>query len=74
MPLWLLSMDLRKAFDTIDHNSLFQALQLHGISPNYIALLQLLYQDQLGSVHGSRLFSITRGVKQGSNSKDKYIR
>ena len=29
------------------------------------ALLQLLYQDQTGSVHGSMIFDIVRGVKQG---------
>ena len=36
--LRLLSMDLRKAFDTIDHDALFASLQLHGIDDGYVSL------------------------------------
>ena len=31
LPFWVLSMDLRKAFDTINHRSLFDGLKQHGI-------------------------------------------
>ena len=65
VPLWLLSMDLRKAFDTVDHQALFQSLCLHGISEAYVVLLKALYSNQSGSVHGSQFFSILRGGKQG---------
>ena len=58
-------MDLRKAFDTVDHDRLFAALGSHGIDPSYIALLKILYHGQKGSVHESAFFDILRGVKQG---------
>ena len=64
-PLWVLSMDLRKAFDTIDHRALFDSLHLHGVGDGYITLLKLLYTNQHGSVNGSSSFPILRGVKQG---------
>ena len=60
-----MSLVLRKAFDTVDHNTLFQLLGYHGIDPSYISLLKLLYKTQRGTVHGSRCFDIRRGVKQG---------
>ena len=60
-----MSIDLRKAFDTVDHVALFSALRNHGVDDGYIALLQLLYRNQSGSVNGSKEFSIGRGVKQG---------
>ena len=63
-PLWLLSMDLRKAFDTINHKELCRALGYHDLSPEYIEFLKILYKDQAGIVNGSRHFSISTGVKQ----------
>ena len=35
-PLWIMSMDLRKAFDTVDHEALFEALLSHGLEDPYI--------------------------------------
>lgn len=64
-PVWLLSMDLRKAFDTVSHDQLLICLGYHGLDPAYITILQKLYQHQTGAVNGSRHFSIKRGVKQG---------
>ena len=65
IPLWLLSMDLRKAFDTVSHEHLLFSLGYHGLDPAYIALLQRLYKHQTGVVNESRHFQIQRGVKQG---------
>ena len=65
VPLWLLSMDLRKAFDTVSHEHLLLALGYHGLDPAYIALLQRLYKNKSGAVNESRHFKILRGVKQG---------
>ena len=64
-PLWLMSIDMRKAFDTIEHGAIFQSLSDIGIDEGYITLLRLLYQNQTGSVNGSDSFDIDRGVKQG---------
>ena len=57
-------MDLRKAFDTVDHDALFTALGHHGVEPNYIVLLKKLYGTQIGRLGQSRNFSIIRGVRQ----------
>ena len=65
VPLWVLSMDLRKAFDTVDHAQVFQSLAYHGLDPAYIELLKGLYSGQSGSANGSRKFDISRGVRQG---------
>ena len=63
-PLWLLSIDLRKAFDTVTHDYIFQALGYHGLSPSYITLLRKLYSGQRVSVYDSRQFDVKCGVKQ----------
>ena len=58
-------MDMRKAFDTIDHPALIQALRSRGLPESYVSLLFLLYADQMASVNGSSKFPIQREVKQG---------
>ena len=63
-PLWLVSIDLRKAFDRVDHAALFAALENQGLDLQYINLLRALYSKQEGCVDGIR-FDIKRGVRQG---------
>ena len=68
MPLWMALVDFTKAFDKVEHSSLFQVLERQGVPKPYCALLRHLYADQTASVHtgvASRTFSISRGVKQG---------
>ena len=68
LPLWVSAIDFKKAFDTIDHNQLWQALRNQQLPPQYIHLLQSLYSDQTATVKTdqlSRQFHIQRGVKQG---------
>ena len=65
LPMWMLSMDMRKAFDTIDHSALMQSLRSKGLPEEYISLLTILYADQKGVVNHSSEFLIQRGVKQG---------
>ena len=65
LPLFIASLDRKKAFDRIEHASLFAALRGQGIGEEYVALLMELYCDTLGSANGSRHFSLQRGVKQG---------
>jgi hypothetical protein len=64
--IWFASLDLQKAFDRIEHDSLFQALQAQGVPDTYLQVLRRLYAGQSGIVRGSNcVFDITRGVKQG---------
>ena len=68
MPLWVATIDFKKAFDTVSHASLWTALAEQGITPNYIQLLTRLYTHQSGQVQTdttSREFDIQRGTKQG---------
>ena len=36
MPLWILSIDMRKAFDTIDLHALMQALRSRNLLDEYV--------------------------------------
>jgi len=68
LPLWVAAIDFKKAFDTIDHNRLWQALHHQHVPPQYIRLLKSLYANQTATVKTdkmSRQFHIQRGVKQG---------
>ena len=60
----MLSMDMRKAFDTNDHWALIQALRSKGLPNEYVSLLFLLYANQSGSVNRSSVFAIQQEVKQ----------
>ena len=47
------NMDIRKAFDIIDHPALIRALRSRGLPKAYVALLSMLYANQIASVNGS---------------------
>ena len=69
MPIWIISLDLSKAFDRVDWPALWRALADQGVSPHIIWNLQCAYYEQLGQVRGdsvdSRSFEILGGVRQG---------
>ena len=68
MPLWVATLDFKKAFDSIEHSSIWDSLLEHGASPVSVDVLSRLYQGQRGSVKSaarSREFDISRGTKQG---------
>ena len=69
IPLWLCTVDYEKAFDSIEHGFLWQALLEQGVPAPYINLLASMYSGQCGKVSGggalSREYSIQRGTKQG---------
>jgi len=64
VPVWIISIDLKKAFDRIEHHALFQALHEQDVDVEIIKLLERLYSDQHGAV-GNFHFRISRGVRQG---------
>ena len=68
LPLWVSAVDFKQAFDTIDHNHLWQALHNQDVPTQYIRLLQVLYSNHTATVKTDKLsrhFHIRRGVKQG---------
>ena len=42
-PLWIISVDLSKAFDRVNWELLWQAVGDHGVSPDVVWLLQNIY-------------------------------
>lgn len=61
--VWVVSIDLEKAFDRVDHTALCHAFK-DQMDPEYVCLLEKLYETQYGKV-GSYRFRIGRGVRQG---------
>ena len=68
LPLWVATLDFKKAFDTVSHDSLWNALLAQHTPPAYVTLLARLYDGQTASVKTdtmSRSFQLQRGTKQG---------
>ena len=68
LPLWVSAIDFKKAFDTISHNKLWEALRQQKVEEEYINLLKHLYANQIGQVRTdvmSKPYKIERGTKQG---------
>ena len=68
LPLWVCAIDVRKAFDTVEHTGIWKALSNQGVPPAYVHLLKGLYTNQVGRIITpvrSRDFPIERGTKQG---------
>jgi len=63
--LWIISVDLRKSFDRVEHGPMFAGLRKHGLSCGYVQLLREIYSGQTGLVNDAISFPITRGVRQG---------
>lgn len=66
--VWVAVLDFKKAFDTIKHDKLWEALLEQDVPRKYVDLLRGLYQDQRGRVKTDRLskrFDIRRGTRQG---------
>ena len=77
IPVWILSLDLSKAFDRVDWGALWLALSEHGVSTHLLWILQTLYFGQHGEVTGqrgnSRAFQINAGVRQGCEFSPKMF-
>ena len=62
-------VDLTKAYDSIDRQSLWQAMREYGFGQQTLGLVQAMYQDdvlvKLDGVMHDRSFATTRGVRQG---------
>ena len=62
-------MDFQKAFDSVEHKAIWEALERQGVDKAYIEVLRRLYANQLGKMsvlsQTSRAFEIQRATKQG---------
>jgi hypothetical protein len=68
-PLWAALIDLRKAFDAINRDVLWQILEGHGVHSKLVQLIKDLYDGSAArvSMHGgtSAWFPLHTGVRQG---------
>ncbi|KAJ2946424.1 hypothetical protein O0L34_g12464 [Tuta absoluta] len=75
-PLYLAFIDYRKAFDSISHNSIKEALEYHEIEETYINIIMNIYEDCSSRVRLDRVgptFKIGRGVRQGDPLSPKIF-
>ena len=68
-PVWIVSLDLSKAFDRVNWSKLWTALTAHGVSQHLVWIIQCLDWKQEGCVKGdtdvSNCFPVNSGVRQG---------
>ena len=65
---WVAAIDFKKAFDSIDQEYLWEALEEQKVASGYIRIIRNLYAGQSAQVKTdvlSRNFQIHRGTKQG---------
>ena len=62
-------LDIKKAFDRVNHFNLFKKLLDRGVSPSTVKLLCFWYRHQLFQIkwgqHVSMPFTVTNGIRQG---------
>lgn len=67
--LGLISLDQEKAFDRVEHLYLWKVLEVFALSPGFIAMIKVLYQDieSVLKINGglSAPFQVQRGIRQG---------
>ncbi len=70
IPLHFVFIDYSKAFDSIEHNYLLEALRNHGLSNTLIQVIRDMYTNLKARVITDRegeYFEVKRGVKQGDS-------
>ena len=66
---FLVTMDIEKAFDSLDHNFLISTREKYGFRKFFFLLVKLLLRDQKSCVINggttTKYFSLVRGARQG---------
>ena len=77
LPLCIGFIDYEKAFDTVEHFAIFEALRKTNVNETYINILQNIYNQATARVHLDKLvsteFLIYRGVRQGDSLSPKLF-
>ncbi len=67
--LFILSLDAKKAFDSIDHEYMYKTLKSFGFGDEFIFTIRTIYKDLTASVlvngYKTQILQLLRGVKQG---------
>ena len=73
----LVSLDAKKAFDSVDHEYVRKTMRRYGFGPNYVNYFNVLYNDVSAKImingHLSESVDIKRGFKQGDASSKFFI-
>ena len=66
---FFVSVDFRKAYDSVNHSFLFQVLRQHGIPEDFIDIIRELFRDAGSHVfingHKSKKIKLKSGIRQG---------
>ncbi|CAH2106596.1 unnamed protein product [Euphydryas editha] len=75
-PLYMAFVDYNKAFDSIEHHCIWEALKTQGIHNKYIRLIKNVYSNSTGRIKletEGEMFPICRGVRQGGPLSPKLF-
>ena len=76
-PLCIGFIDCEKAFDTVEHFAIFEAIRKTNVNETYINILQNRYYQATARVHLDKLvtpeFPVHRGVRQGDPLSPKLF-
>ena len=68
IPLYMAFVYYEKAFDSIQHRAVFEALRRRGVQEKYINIIKEIYSEGTGQVRTeklSRKIKIMKGIRQG---------
>ena len=68
MQIYMVFIDYKKAYDSVEWNAVWNSLNRHGVEPAYIEILKTVYQEAKSKVKvdGNLVeVEIARGVRQG---------
>ena len=65
----MVTADIEKAFDSVDHNFLFATLKKFGLGPEFISWVRVLIKNQASCMVNNgkttKYFSLSRRTRQG---------
>lgn len=76
LPLYCCFVDYCKAFDSLEHNSIWNALKKQGVDDKYIRIIKNIYTGSTAKVKLERegeIINIEKGVRQGDPLSPKLF-